>query len=47
MKMGFIMPAGGSAGHYAGVLGDPLTDGVTMRYTFSKKKVKTGFTATD
>src|SRR5690606_29882875 len=29
-----LLPAGGSAGHYAGVLGDPVTYGVTLRYTF-------------
>lgn len=27
-----LLPAGGNAGHYAGVLGDPRTFGVTMRY---------------
>ncbi len=29
-----LLPAGGSAGHYAGVLGDPGTWGVTLRYTY-------------
>jgi iron complex outermembrane receptor protein len=29
-----LLPAGGSAGHYAGVLGDPRTYGVTIRYSF-------------
>ncbi|MEC3880780.1 TonB-dependent receptor [Parapedobacter sp. 10938] len=29
-----LLPAGGSAGHYAGVLGDPRTYGVTLRYAF-------------
>ena len=28
-----LLPAGGNAGHYAGVLGDPGTYGVTIRYT--------------
>jgi iron complex outermembrane receptor protein len=28
-----LLPAGGNAGHYAGVLGDPRTYGVTIRYT--------------
>lgn len=27
-----LLPAGGNAGHYAGVLGDPATYGVTLRY---------------
>ena len=27
-----LLPAGGNAGHYAGVLGDPRTYGVTIRY---------------
>lgn len=30
-----LLPAAGSAGHYAGVLGDPRTFGVTIRYAFS------------
>lgn len=29
-----LLAAGGNAGHYAGVLGDPRTYGVTARYTF-------------
>ncbi len=29
-----LLPAGGSAGHYAGVLGDPGTYGATLRYSF-------------
>ncbi len=29
-----LLPAGGNAGHYAGVLGDPVTYGVTIRYAF-------------
>jgi iron complex outermembrane receptor protein len=29
-----LLPAGGNAGHYAGVLGDPRTWGVTLRYSF-------------
>jgi iron complex outermembrane recepter protein len=29
-----LLPAGGNAGHYAGVLGDPATYGVTLRYNF-------------
>ena len=28
-----LLPAGGNAGHYAGVLGDPRTFGVTLRYS--------------
>ena len=28
-----LLPAGGNAGHYAGVLGDPGTYGVTLRYS--------------
>lgn len=28
-----LLPAGGNAGHFAGVLGDPGTYGITMRYT--------------
>jgi iron complex outermembrane receptor protein len=31
-----LLPAGGSAGHYAAVLGDPGTYGITMRYNFLK-----------
>lgn len=29
-----LLPAAGNAGHYAGVLGDPRTYGVTFRYNF-------------
>jgi iron complex outermembrane recepter protein len=29
-----LLPAGGNAGHYAGVLGDPATYGVTLRYSY-------------
>ena len=29
-----LMPAGGNTGHFAGVLGDPLTTGFTLRKTF-------------
>lgn len=29
-----LLPAGGNAGHYAGVLGDPRTIGVTLRQSF-------------
>lgn len=29
-----LLPAGGNAGHYAGVLGDPRTWGATLRYNF-------------
>ncbi|MFT3902834.1 MAG: TonB-dependent receptor [Niabella sp.] len=29
-----LLPAGGNAGHYASVLGDPRTYGVTLRYGF-------------
>ena len=29
-----LLPAGGNAGHYAGVLGDPRTYGVTLRYAY-------------
>ena len=29
-----LLPAGGSAGHYAAVLGDPRTYGLTLRYSF-------------
>ncbi len=28
-----LLPAAGNAGHYAGVLGDPRTSGVTLKYT--------------
>lgn len=29
-----LLPAGGNAGQYAAVLGDPRTLGVTLRYRF-------------
>lgn len=29
-----LLPAGGNAGHYAGMLGDPRTLGITLRYSF-------------
>ncbi len=29
-----LLPAAGNAGHYAGVLGDPRTYGVTLRYAY-------------
>jgi iron complex outermembrane receptor protein len=29
-----LLPAAGNAGHYAGVLGDPATYGITFRYVF-------------
>src|SRR5690606_37538373 len=29
-----LLPASGSAGHYAAVLGDPVTYGVTLKYEF-------------
>lgn len=29
-----LLPAGGNAGHYAAVLGDPRTYGITVRYNF-------------
>lgn len=29
-----LLPAGGNAGHYAGVLGDPRTFGILIRHTF-------------
>lgn len=32
-----LLPGAGNAGHYAGVLGDPLTYGVTLRYTWKQK----------
>lgn len=31
-----LLPAAGNAGHYAAVLGDPRTFGVTLRYAFQK-----------
>ncbi|MCU4166264.1 TonB-dependent receptor [Marinilabiliaceae bacterium A049] len=30
-----LLPAGGNAGHYAAVLGDPRTYGITLRYSFN------------
>lgn len=30
-----LLPAGGNAGHFAGVLGDPRTYGITLRYNFN------------
>lgn len=32
-----LLPAGGNAGHYAGVLGDPRTFGITLNYKFNGK----------
>ncbi|MBL7817610.1 MAG: TonB-dependent receptor [Saprospiraceae bacterium] len=32
-----LLPAGGNAGHYAGVLGDPRTYGITLRYAIKKE----------
>jgi iron complex outermembrane recepter protein len=29
-----LLPASGNAGHYAGVLGDPATYGITLRYSY-------------
>lgn len=29
-----LLPAGGNAGHFAGVLGDPATYGITLRHSF-------------
>ncbi|HLA52810.1 MAG TPA: hypothetical protein VK618_05885, partial [Flavitalea sp.] len=29
-----LLPAAGNAGHYAAVLGDPITFGITFRYSF-------------
>lgn len=31
-----LLPAGGNAGHYAGMLGDPVTMGITLRYSFQE-----------
>ncbi|HEX4887998.1 MAG TPA: TonB-dependent receptor [Luteibaculaceae bacterium] len=31
-----LLPAAGNTGHYAGVLGDPRTYGITLRYSFAK-----------
>jgi len=33
-----LLVAGGNAGHYAGVLGDPRTYGITLRYSFDAKR---------
>jgi iron complex outermembrane recepter protein len=33
-----LLPAAGNAGHYAGVLGDPRTFGITLRYAFQKSE---------
>ena len=33
-----LLPAGGNAGHYAGVLGDPRTYGITLSYSFNGKQ---------
>lgn len=33
-----LLPAAGNAGHYAAVLGDPGTFGVTLRYAFQKQQ---------
>lgn len=32
-----LLPAAGNSGHYAGVLGDPRTYGITLRYAFQKQ----------
>ena len=32
-----LLPAAGNAGHYAAVLGDPRTFGITLRYAFQKQ----------
>lgn len=32
-----LLPAGGNAGHYASVLGDPRTFGITFRYAFQRQ----------
>jgi iron complex outermembrane recepter protein len=29
-----LLPAAGNAGHFAAVLGDPQTLGITLRYTY-------------
>lgn len=31
-----LLPAAGNAGHYAGVLGDPRTFGITLRYAYQR-----------
>ncbi|MGB8195092.1 MAG: TonB-dependent receptor [Chitinophagaceae bacterium] len=33
-----LLPAAGNAGHYAGVLGDPRTFGITLRYAYQKSE---------
>ncbi len=33
-----LLPAAGNAGQYAGVLGDPTTFGITLRYAFQKSE---------
>lgn len=33
-----LLPAGGNAGHYAAVLGDPRTYGITLSYSFNGKE---------
>ncbi|HEY0677708.1 MAG TPA: TonB-dependent receptor [Chitinophagaceae bacterium] len=33
-----LLPAAGNAGQYAGVLGDPRTYGITLRYAFQKEE---------
>lgn len=33
-----LLPAGGNAGHFASVLGDPRTYGITLRYSFQKQQ---------
>lgn len=33
-----LLPAAGNAGHYAGVLGDPRTFGITLRYAYQKDR---------
>lgn len=33
-----LLPAAGNAGHFAGVLGDPLTFGITVRYAYKSLK---------
>ncbi|OYW18938.1 MAG: hypothetical protein B7Z54_04995, partial [Sphingobacteriales bacterium 12-47-4] len=32
-----LLPAAGNAGHYAGVLGDPVTYGITLRFDVGSK----------
>jgi iron complex outermembrane receptor protein len=31
-----LLPAGGNAGHYAGMVGDPRSLGITLRYSFQE-----------